>query len=209
VRKSATCLLSTCNGTLTVVGNWWVFSLLWALVISTMPESIKVSIYWINPNSIIHIYIYIYIYIYSNFQKHLFSKNKMSSDLCTRHVTRQMPGVTRSKACAPGQLLSEKYTNTIRKKNSEAQKLNNIRTDYTQPTTHNRQASPTPPSPAKLPPLPPKFPKFLCIKKIAVGLTNQLSAFKLYVMLFLWLVNGFWLWTAPRLQCWHFETKGV
>ena len=42
-----------------------------------------------------------------------------------------------------------------------------------------------------------------------VGLTNQLSAFKLYVMLFLWLVNGFWLWTAPRLQCWHFETKGV
>ena len=42
-----------------------------------------------------------------------------------------------------------------------------------------------------------------------VGLTNQLSAFKLYVMLFLWLVNGFWLWTAPRLQCWHFETKGI
>jgi hypothetical protein len=39
-----------------------VFSLLWALVISTMPESIKVSIYWINPNSIIHIYIYIYIF---------------------------------------------------------------------------------------------------------------------------------------------------
>jgi hypothetical protein len=157
-----------------------VFSLLWALVISTMPESIKVSIYWINPNSIIHIYIYIY--IYSNFQKHLLFKKQNVEWFM--HSTRHSTDARRYKKQGLRPLGNCRVRNIrIRSekklRSSEAKQYSNRlhTTDYTQPASF-----PHAPLPRQAPPTPPKVPQIFVHKKRSRNKNQSRTYISLYYL---------------------------